>query len=72
MKYVYEDLSDEQFEILVIFLCQKLLGISVKGFATGTDGGRDAKFIGIAEIFPSKASPWQGITIIQAKHTNGH
>lgn len=72
MKYAYEDLGDEQFEKLVLLLCQPLLGISVQGFATGPDGGRDAKFVGTAELFPSKAAPWVGITIIQAKHTNGY
>ncbi len=72
MKYAYEDLSSEQFEDLVIFICQPLLGIAVQGFATGPDGGRDAKFIGTANIFPSTASPWSGTTIIQAKHTNGY
>jgi hypothetical protein len=71
MKYAYEDLSDEQFETLVVLLCQRLLGISVQGFATGPDGGRDGKFVGTAELFPSKAAPWIGTTIIQAKHTNG-
>jgi hypothetical protein len=53
-------------------LCQRLLGISVKGFAPGPDGGRDAKFVGTAESFPSKAAPWVGITIVQAKHTYGY
>lgn len=72
MKYAYEDLSDEQFERLVVFLCQRLLGISVQGFAKGPDGGRDAKFVGTAELHPSKAAPWVGTTIIQAKHTNGY
>lgn len=72
MKYAYEDLSDGQFEKLIIFLCQKLLGISVQGFAEGPDGGRDAKFVGTAELFPSKADSWVGTTIIQAKHTNGY
>ena len=72
MKYAYEDLSDTQFENLVIFLCQHLLGISVQGFAKGADGGRDAKFVGTAELHPSKAKPWVGTTIIQAKHTNGY
>jgi hypothetical protein len=72
MMYAYEDLSDEQFEVLVILLCQRLLGISVKGFAKGADGGRDAKFVGTAECHPSKAAPWTGTTIIQAKHTNGY
>ncbi len=71
MKYAYEDLGDEQFERLTVLLCQKLLGISVQGFAAGPDGGRDGKFVGTAELHPSKAAPWVGTTIIQAKHTNG-
>lgn len=72
MKYAYEDLSDEQFERLIIFICQKLLGIAVQGFSTGPDGGRDAKFVGTAELHPSKSAPWVGTTIVQAKHTNGY
>jgi len=72
MKYAYENLSDDQFEHLIVFLCQRLLGISVQGFAKGPDGGRDAKFVGTAELHPSKAAPWVGTTIIQAKHTNGY
>jgi len=72
MKFAYEDLSDEQFERLVVLLCQRLHGISVQGFAKGPDGGRDAKFIGTSELHPSKAAPWVGTTIIQAKHTNGY
>ncbi len=72
MKYAYEDLSDKQFEDLTVFLCQCLLGISVQGFSKGPDGGRDAKFVGTAELHPSKAAPWVGTTIIQAKHTNGY
>jgi len=72
MKYAYENLSDDQFENLIVFLCQRLLGISVQGFAKGPDGGRDAKFVGTAELHPSKAAPWVGTTIIQAKHTNGY
>lgn len=71
MKYAYEDLSDSQFENLIVLLCQQLLGISVQGFAKGPDGGRDAKFVGTAELHPSRANPWKGTTIIQAKHTNG-
>jgi len=72
MKYSYENLSDEQFEKLIVLLCQRVLGISVQGFAAGPDGGRDAKFVGTAELHPSKACPWVGIVIIQAKHTNGY
>ena len=72
MKYAYEDMSDEQFERLVVIICQHIMGISTQGFAKGPDGGRDAKFIGTAELFPSRSSPWVGTTIIQAKHTNGY
>jgi len=72
VKYAYEDLSDTQFEDLVVLLCQRLLGVSVQKFAKGPDGGRDAKFHGTAELHPSAADPWVGITIIQAKHTNGY
>lgn len=70
--YRYEDLGDEQFEILIILLCRHLLGSSIKGFSKGADGGRDAKFVGTAELHPSKMSPWEGTTIVQAKHTNGY
>lgn len=72
MKYAYEDLSPEQFERLVVFLCQKLLGMGVQGFAKGRDGGRDAKFMGTAQFYPSATGPWAGTVIIQAKHTNGY
>jgi hypothetical protein len=71
MKYAYEDLSPEQFEELIVQICRRLLGISVIGFSTGPDGGRDARFHGTAEMHPSKAAPWVGKVIIQGKHTNG-
>ncbi|RPI71655.1 MAG: hypothetical protein EHM47_09740 [Ignavibacteriales bacterium] len=38
-------------------------------FAKGKDGGKDARFTGKADAFPSKSKPWQGKFIIQAKHT---
>lgn len=38
MKYAYEKLSPEQFERLIVFLCQKLLGMGGQGFAKGRDG----------------------------------
>lgn len=72
MKYRYEDISPEQFEDLTIAICHHLLGIAVQGFSKGKDGGRDAKFVGVAERFPSTAAPWKGTVIIQAKHTNGY
>lgn len=71
MKYAYENLSSQQFEQLVILICKELLGTAVQSFSSGPDGGRDAKFVGTCEIFPSKVERWTGITIIQAKHTNG-
>ncbi|MBS0351903.1 MAG: hypothetical protein JSR33_12135 [Proteobacteria bacterium] len=70
--YLYENLCDSQFENLVILICQELLGKGVQGFASGRDGGRDARFYGRAECYPSSTKPWEGLIIIQAKHTNGH
>jgi hypothetical protein len=67
----FENLSFQQFEELVIDLCRHLFGIGVQSFSEGRDGGRDATFEGKAELYPSKAAPWVGITVIQAKHTNG-
>lgn len=70
--YRYEDLSNVQFEELVVMLCGSLLGEGVKGFAAGPDGGRDAKFMGVAALIPSASAPWSGTVIVQAKHTNAH
>jgi hypothetical protein len=72
MRYPYEDLSPAQFEELIVLLCHKLLGQSVLPFATGKDGGRDARFSGTAEQIPSRAAPWVGAVIVQAKHTQGY
>lgn len=71
-RFSYEDLGDDQFENLIVYLAQELFGIAVHGFAAGPDGGRDAKFIGTAAIFPSSSALWSGTTIFQAKHTMGH
>jgi hypothetical protein len=70
VSYAYEDLDDAQFERLVVECARKLFGLAVQSFATGVDGGRDARFEGTAERFPSTAEPWTGLTIVQAKHTN--
>ncbi|TDR30347.1 ABC-three component system protein [Hydromonas duriensis] len=67
-KYAYENLSSEQFERLVVCLCQEFLGLSTQGFTSGRDGGRDAKFTGTTNGFPSFTDPWCGTVIIQAKH----
>lgn len=69
MKYPLYELSDLQFEDLVVLICEKILGTGTINFSTGKDGGRDAKFTGKAEKFPSSANPWNGKLIIQAKHT---
>lgn len=67
----YHDMNSGEFEKLVILICKEILGAATQGFSTGPDGGRDAKFHGKANLYPSVNSPWEGITIIQAKHTNG-
>ena len=67
----YFDLSDGQFEQIVVAIGQRLFGAGLMGFTAGKDGGRDAKFKGTAEQYPSSAGPWTGCTILQAKHTNG-
>ena len=69
MRYPYEDLDDSAFERLVVQCMRKLFGPGVQSFAAGPDGGRDARFQGTAERFPSAASPWSGLTVGQAKHT---
>ncbi|KXX58408.1 ABC-three component system protein [Rhodococcus sp. LB1] len=69
MGYAYEDLSEAQFEALVVQAAKLKLGKGVQGFAAGVDGGRDARFEGLADGFPSRTRPWDGISIIQAKHT---
>ena len=69
-RYRYETLSPTEFERLVLEICQKLLGEGARGFAEGPDGGRDARFDGVANEYPSVNAPWDGTTIIQSKHTN--
>ena len=70
MRFAYEDISTGQFERLVVAICHELLGAGVQGFTDGPDGGRDAKFVGTAECFPSSRSPLMGTTIVQAKHSS--
>ena len=69
MNISYHNLSNGQFEELVIELCVELLGHAVQGFVTGKDGGRDARFVGKAKLIPSEAEPWNGSIVMQAKHT---
>ena len=71
MKYAYHDLYPQQFERLVVAICHFILGPGVQEFATGVDGGRDARFNGTATCFPSVAAPISGKMIVQSKHTIG-
>lgn len=68
--YHLHELSTQEFETLVIHICQKLLGIGTRNFSEGPDGGRDGKFEGTSNQYPSAASPWSGKFIIQAKRKN--
>lgn len=64
-------MNDEEFENLAVEICKEILGLGTQGFSTGKDGGRDGKFVGKANLYPSLSEPWTGTTIIQAKHTSG-
>ena len=68
-QFPYENLSDEEFESLVIRIGKEILGIGCKTFSIGKDGAKDSWFTGTANYFPSKAEPWTGTFNIQAKHT---
>ncbi len=69
LKYPLYNLNDDEFEKLSAFICERILGTGTIVFSTGTDGGRDAKFTGKANNFPSSKKPWDGKFVIQAKHT---
>lgn len=69
MHIEYHDLSDKDFERLVVAICMEILGPGVASFCTGPDGSRDARFEGTASHFPSPANPYKGKFIVQAKHT---
>lgn len=69
INYPLHDLSENEFEQLVVSICEEILGTGTIPFASGKDGGRDGKFIGTAQYFPSSNSPLKGKFIIQAKHT---
>lgn len=72
MDYRLENLSEDDFEELINTLCQKKLGIGIVSFAKGKDGGRDGRFHGTANCYPSESNVWNGIFIIQAKHVTDY
>lgn len=69
MSYNFTNLNEDEFEKLVVNICRVILGIGAASFAKGTDGGRDSRFYGRAERYPSSAKPWEGAMIVQAKFT---
>ena len=68
-RYPLHELNDEEFEDLVTLICRKIFGAGTTSFSKGPDGGKDAKFEGKANCFPSKTGPASGKIVIQAKHT---
>lgn len=72
MDYRLENLSEDDFESLINMLCQKILGNAFVSFSKGRDGGRDGRFEGTANSYPSETVKWTGKFIVQAKHTMNH
>lgn len=66
-RFPLHDLSEAEFENLVVAICREILGVGTTGFAPGPDGGRDGFFEGTANCFPSD-TPATGKFVIQAKH----
>lgn len=61
----------QEFEDLVRALGLRLFGSGLTAFKPGKDGGRDARFEGIPDAWPSKANGKQGKYVLQSKHTGG-
>lgn len=72
MDYRLENINNADFEKMVNTICQSILGTGVIEFSTGTDSGRDGKFTGTAQDYPSVKDSWSGKFIIQAKHTENY
>lgn len=70
MDYRLELLDEDAFESLANTICQDVLGTGVISFSSGKDGGRDGKFTGTAQNYPSTKDSWTGKFIIQSKHTS--
>lgn len=68
--YRLYELSEDAFEHTICHVCRIVLGAGVINFSKGKDGGRDGRFEGTAQKYPSATSPWGGKFIIQAKHTS--
>ena len=68
-RFPLHELNDGEFEDVVTRICREVLGVGTTSFEIGPDGGKDAKFDGKANCFPSESCPLSGIAVIQAKHT---
>ena len=68
-QFPYENITDEEFENLIIRIGKEVLGIGCKTFSVGKDGAKDSWFTGKADYFPSKIAPWTGTFNLQSKHT---
>lgn len=64
------ELSNDDFEDLVVKVAADWLGEGITPFAPGRDGGRDGKFTGKANKFPSFSQPLDGKFVLQAKHAS--
>ena len=69
MRIDYHDLSEKDFERLVVAICAEILGSGVAPFCSGPDGSRDARFEGTAADLPNSVGAYKGKFIVQAKHT---
>jgi hypothetical protein len=68
-QYRLYELEDTDFEDLACRICMQILGLGTISFSAGKDGGRDGRFDGTAERFPSQSSPATGKFVVQCKHT---
>ena len=68
--YRLHEINNGEFERLVVRICAHWLGEGVQPFAEGRDGGRDGKFHGKANSFPSESEPASGHFVLQAKHSS--
>jgi hypothetical protein len=69
-RFPLHQITDTQFEDLVVLICREMMGKGVTSFVPAGDGGKDAKFEGTATAFPSTAAPATGKFMIQAKHAS--
>ena len=56
MRYPLYNMTCDDFENLVVLICHYILGAAVSPFAKGKDGGKDGKFVGKANCFPSECA----------------